>query len=84
MRIALIILACYLAVAAYAWWFAISTSKVGMRPSRRQIIETARREGLSLMVLAILWFPIIAYVLVMGPDDGYPKPKRSRSEKTKP
>lgn len=58
----------YLGVAAYAWWFVISTPKIGTRGRTRtfgETMEVARREGPTLAVMALAWFPI-AIVMVIN------------------
>jgi hypothetical protein len=57
--VALVIAALYVASAAYAYWFLVSTSKVGMRPTRSDIIETVRREGWTLVLMCLGWLPIL-------------------------
>ena len=51
----------YLGVAAYAWWFVISTPKIGTRGrplTFGETMEVARREGATLAVMALAWFPL--------------------------
>jgi hypothetical protein len=57
----------YLGVAAYAWWFVISTPKIGTRGRPLTFAEkaaTARREGWTLGLLALAWFPIAAFAMI--------------------
>lgn len=59
MTIATIALVLYLAVAAWSYWFLVSTSKVGMRPTRSDIVATMHREGWILALMSIGWLPIL-------------------------
>ena len=60
-----ILLGVYLLVAAWAWWFVISTPKIGTRGRPRTMAETmeiARRDGAALSMLALAWLPMLVFV----------------------
>jgi len=61
----------YLAVAAYVWWFLVSTPKIGTRGRPRTYSEsmaTARREGIKLAIVALIWFPLAIFLVINAPD----------------
>lgn len=64
MIVATTILALYLTSAAWTYWFVVSTSKVGMKPTRREIVDTMRREGWTLALMSLGWLPILIIGLV--------------------
>jgi len=64
MAILLCILAAYLSIAAYVYWFILGTSKVGIRVTRQDMLDTARREGMGLVLIALAWFPMAMMLIV--------------------
>lgn len=56
--------AAYIGVAGVAWWTMVSTSKVGLRPTRAEVLATVRRDGLVLALCCALWLPLLAFAFL--------------------